>query len=987
MPQSQVEHAKESSAISRLVITLVIVAAIGFLIEILLMKGLAYVGSGLHEGTADVIDAILVALLVGPIAVAVVMIRHPRQDADPARLLSGRSGKAMAVGVFVIGVIAAASAATIAWRQIQASDEVRFHRLSDRLTTEVTRRFQIFEYGLQGARGLWRASKSVERGEFVEWVRSRDLKKEFYGATGMGFIHKVAPSQMDAFLRQTRQDGEPTFAVHPEQGVPGRDRYVIEFIEPITTNQQAMGFDIAIDDVRWRAANEAAMSGNPTMTAPVTLVQAPDEGASFLYLHAVYQNNTPLGTAEQRVAATLGWVYFPIVYSRVLRGAIETVDGELDFELLDGVSREKGALVYDEDGHLGLPGGGVVTKQDYRGRLFTRFDTVMAGQRQLILATSTSAKFAPASRGIVWGVLCGGILLSALAGGLIYAVSGTADRARELSMSKTREIERTTAALARSEAALRTTSRLARVGWWELDNVTKQLHWSDETRAIHRVGTDFQPTLESAIEFYAPEARHRIGNAVNDAILHRKPYDLELPLIAADGAKLWVRAQGEPVLRDGQVVSIFGAFQDVTEQVHSRQRAEDASRSKSEFLANMSHEIRTPMTAILGFTDLLAEDGDIARAPERRQDAIHTIRRNGQHLLALINDILDVSKIEAGKMTVEHIPTEIHRIIEDVMSLMRVRTQAKGITLSAVYGTEIPRVFMCDPVRVKQILVNLVGNAIKFTEKGGVTIRTTFDPVGPHGGTLTIAVQDTGVGMTDAQLARIFRPFSQADETMTRTFGGTGLGLTIARRLAELLGGEISVKSEYGKGSTFSVTLATGHVPVGDTWNPTGASISAVPELLRGAELPSLDGVRVLLAEDGVDNQRLISFFLTRAGVRLTIVENGKKVIEAMSAPGEDGTTLLDPPPFDLILMDMQMPELDGYSATRRLRTLGCRVPIVALTAHAMAGDRQVCLDAGCDDYTTKPIDRALLISVCARWASRAMLAHGRHGTSAGDRR
>jgi signal transduction histidine kinase/CHASE1-domain containing sensor protein/ActR/RegA family two-component response regulator len=950
-------------------VTLLIVAALGFLIEMLVMKGLGYFGNPENQHIADLLDATIVALLVGPIAAAVVLVRHPRKDIDSTQLLSGRAGKGLAILVFVIGMAAASGAAMIASRQIASADETRFHRLSERLAGEVSRRFQLFEYGLQGARGLWRASKSVERGEFADWVRSRDLKREFFGAMGMGFIRKVPVGEIEQFLARTRGDGEPGFSIRPAEIPAPLDRYVIEFIEPLATNQEAMGYDIGSEENRRRAADEAAATGRPTMTAPITLVQAIGDGPGFLFLHAVYRNNTPIGTTEQRIAATEGWVYFPILFKSVLEGTADTVDGELDFEIFYGSSRDIATMLYDDDKHLAGTER-VVAKRDYHDRKFSRFDTVTVGQRPLTLVTSTTDKFVAGSVAPVWGILCGGALLSALAGGLIYVISGTAQRATALAAAKTKEIERAAAALARNEAALRFTSRLASVGWWEFEVADKRVIWSEQTRRIHRVSDEFQPSLESAINFYAPEARSRISAALQNAIDHHKPFNLELPMFAADGTKLWVLAQGEPIIRDGVVVSVFGAFQDVTEQVVSRQKAEDASRSKSEFLANMSHEIRTPMTAILGFTDLLAEDGDIAQAPERRRDAIHTIRRNGQHLLTLINDILDVSKIEAGKMTVEHIPTEIHKIVEDVLSLMRVRTQAKGIGLSVVYGTEIPRSFRSDPVRIKQILVNLIGNAIKFTERGNVTIRVSFDPVGPHGGTLVLAVQDTGVGMTEAQLARIFRPFSQADETMTRTFGGTGLGLTIARRLAQLLGGEISVQSTHGKGSTFTVTLATGHIPVGETWNPTGATVSAVPQVARPEELPSLSGVRVLLAEDGIDNQRLISFFLTRAGAALTVVDNGKKAIEALSMAIADGTRLIEPAPFDLVLMDMQMPEIDGYSATRRLRTMGCTLPIVALTAHAMAGDRQVCLDAGCDDYTTKPIDRVALITMCARWAN-----------------
>ncbi len=982
MGQRSVEQGSIRSASSRMIWTIAIVIAIGFLIEMLMMKALVFLGSWTNGTKGDFLDSVMVALLVGPAAAAVVLIRHPRKDADATSMLAGNGGKGLAVLVFVVGSAAALGAGYVASRQIESTDETRFHRLSERLATEVSRRFQLFEYGLQGARGLWRASKSVERSEFVEWVRSRDLKREFSGALGMGFIRKVPAQQVNDFLARTRADGDPVFSIRPET-VADSNRYVIEFIEPITTNQEAVGYDIGSELERRKAADEASATGRPTISAPVTLVQAAHEGLGMLYLHAVYHNNTPLGTTEQRVAATQGWVYFPIVFKRVLEGAGEAADGELDFEVFDGSSRDTSTILFDADGHLS-GSAGVIGKRDYPSRRFVRFDTIMVGQRPLTLVTSSTSKFVSGSRGVVWGIMCGGVLLAGLTSGLVFAMSGTASRATALAAAKTQEIERATAALAKNESALRFTSRLASVGWWELEVPSNRLHWSDQTKLIHRVSSDFSPTLESAVQFYAPEARHRIATAVQEAIEQHKPFNLELPLIAADGAKLWVRAQGEPVIADDRVVAVCGAFQEVTEQVMSRQRAEDASRSKSEFLANMSHEIRTPMTAILGFTDLLSEDGDISRAPERRQDAIHTIRRNGQHLLTLINDILDVSKIEAGKMTVEHIPTEIHRVIEDVMSLMRIRTQSKGIGLSVVYGTEIPRVFNSDPVRVKQILVNLVGNAIKFTERGNVTIRVTFDPVGAHGGVLAVAVQDTGMGMTEAQLTRLFRPFTQADEAMTRTFGGTGLGLTIARRLAQLLGGDIHVQSVFGKGSTFTVTLATGHISVGDTWNPTGASIAAAPTQARTEQLPSLGGLRILLAEDGVDNQRLISFFLTRAGADLTIVENGKKVLDLLTVSSTDKAQVVEPSPFDMVLMDMQMPEIDGYSATRRLRTMGCTIPIIALTAHAMAGDRQACLDAGCDDYATKPIDRVGLIMMCARWAHGHSVKPG--GTATGSK-
>jgi signal transduction histidine kinase len=403
----------------------------------------------------------------------------------------------------------------------------------------------------------------------------------------------------------------------------------------------------------------------------------------------------------------------------------------------------------------------------------------------------------------------------------------------------------------------------------------------------------------------------------------------------------------------------------------ARDRAESATRAKSDFLANMSHEIRTPMTAILGFADVLLHEDGLDRAPPDRRRAIETIQRNGEHLLGVINDILDVSKIESGKMSVETIACSPFQIVEDVLALMRLRAEAKGLQLVKEYCFPIPAQIRSDPTRIRQILMNLVGNAVKFTEKGSIKIRTSYlaDPEAR----LAFDVVDTGVGMDPDQSSKLFQPFSQADSSTTRRFGGTGLGLTICKRLAEMLGGGISFTSALGVGTTFSFWVDAGcleGVSLRDCERSEPPRDAPIPhparrESDRKAPEP-IKGLHILLAEDGPDNQRLIAFLLRKGGAEVTIVENGRQAVDvATAAPAEQ-------PLFDLILMDMQMPEMDGYEAARLLRRLGYSEPIVALTANAMAGDRERCLAAGCDDFATKPIDKARLFETILRAAHRA---------------
>jgi len=400
----------------------------------------------------------------------------------------------------------------------------------------------------------------------------------------------------------------------------------------------------------------------------------------------------------------------------------------------------------------------------------------------------------------------------------------------------------------------------------------------------------------------------------------------------------------------------------------ARNAALAADKAKSEFLANMSHEIRTPLTAILGFTDELIDEAARTGHALGPDPALLTVKRNGHHLLAIVNDILDLARIEAGKLTVEDLPCAPLRIVADVVALLRPRAVEKQLRLDVRLRGPVPETIRSDATRLHQVLVNLVGNAIKFTEHGGVTVRLELLPATAErpAARLAIDVVDTGIGLAPESQSRIFEAFAQGDASLTRRHGGTGLGLTISRELARLLGGDITVESSSSSGSVFRASVATGPLDgvrlldasATESLRPTTpATVRPVPkglEPLRG---------RILIAEDGPDNQALISSLLRRAGLEVDLANDGQIACEKALAARDAGA------PFDLIVMDMQMPLMTGYEATAALRREGMTLPILALTAQAMTGDRDKCLAAGCDEYLSKPIDRGRLVELV-----RAML-------------
>lgn len=514
---------------------------------------------------------------------------------------------------------------------------------------------------------------------------------------------------------------------------------------------------------------------------------------------------------------------------------------------------------------------------------------------------------------------------------------------------------------------------VAKMGNWFVDLITDAVTWSKQLYSlVGRSEAEGPPGRKELLLGFLPDSADALHTAMASANRRGEPFSLVLQTSHLMNGVEHLRVEGR-ARRDenGIVVALFGTTMDVTEEVQAAERlrkarsdAEVASRSKSAFLANMSHEIRTPLTAILGFADLLRDEESADLPPRRRIQAVETIHSAGTHLLTVINDILDLSKIEADRMTIETIDTSLVALLCEVEDLMRPRATGKGITLETAFTTPVPDRILSDPTRLRQIIMNLVGNAIKFTEAGSVKMLVRV-AAREDRQDLVLEIIDTGTGMTEEQSGRLFEAFGQANEAVTRKYGGTGLGLTICRRLAGLMGGGVRlVSTDPGRGSTFEVEVPLELSP--------GAVMVSRPDsfkdrILQGAkstQMVRLEG-RILLAEDGLDNQRLISLYLRKAGANVELADNGKIALEQLREAAAKGA------PFDLLLTDMQMPEMDGYALAKTLRDEGSTLPIIALTANVMAEDRTRCLAAGCDDYATKPIHRDQLLTTCAEWLGK----------------
>jgi signal transduction histidine kinase/CheY-like chemotaxis protein len=515
--------------------------------------------------------------------------------------------------------------------------------------------------------------------------------------------------------------------------------------------------------------------------------------------------------------------------------------------------------------------------------------------------------------------------------------------------------------MTRQQDILEQMGQLAGVGAWEADLINEKLYWSAETKRIHEVDVDYEPDLESGINFYKEgENRERITLLVNKVIEQGGHFSDEFEVVTQKGNKKWVASKGKAELENGQCVRLIGAFQDISEQVYSRVELENrhkelslALEARSLFLANMSHEIRTPINGVMGMLQIL----ETSPLNSEQQQFLGLAKDSATSLLGIISDILDFTKVDSGKLTLEKLPVDLNQLLNNSVDIFNPLAKNKSIDVSKQFDSIQNIKVITDPTRLRQICSNLLSNAIKFTHQGQVTITTELSLHGNNQATLTIIVNDTGVGISKEQQTGLFSPFIQADESTTRKFGGTGLGLSITRKICQLLGGDVTVESTPNKGSTFTATI--------DVELLKNEAVKVDSPNIQ-PKTKDLSHIRVLVVEDNEINQMVIEEMLKQRKIAYKIVNDGVEALAILEQEAKHERL------FSLILMDCQMPNMDGYQATqhiRKLTTAIASIPIIALTANAMSGEREKCFACGMNEYLSKPVEQSKLYSMIEKFS------------------
>ncbi|MES2769021.1 MAG: CHASE domain-containing protein [Bdellovibrionota bacterium] len=923
--------------------------------------------------------------------------------------------------IFLLCISLTALATFYSYQRYISEQEARFERLTRSLTATIEQRFEIYIASLYHTRSLLKIYPDITLKKFDTFIEALKLDENFPGIRGIGYTPKILTNEIPIFERKISQRDFPGYKIHGGENknhLQNEVHYPVAAFHPMDEIvRKAMGYDTYSEPNRRAAMDRAIESGRPSATPRLEFMRGSDNQRKqgFIIYVPYFKSNMPIDTPEERRAAIAGFVYSTYrseVFFNFLSALHNGQKKQFHMEIYEGIHNSNEAPSQDQLIFKTIDEP--QTKENgIWGRTILKTTEVDVGNLKWTIHFSSLSGFTPIEiyRFPLYAAIFGFIISCLITLILLLSKNQSRMLMKDIELRQKAEHEladekRMVELISKIGLNLKAESDLKDIVQMVTDTATDLTdakfgaffyNTIDATGEILTLYTLSGAPPEAFSKFPMPRKTAIFGPTFDGAATIRSHDILKDPRYGKMGAPyhgmpaghLPVRSYLAAPVRSAKTGKVLGGlffghpepgiFTENAEKIveaisaqaavamdnanlyaelrETQIAAQDANQAKSNFLANMSHEIRTPLGIIIGYADLALEKQ--TKFPENLPEYLSTIKKNGEELTRIVGEVLDLSKIEANRLEIEKIKFNLPKFLDDVVSFLNLKAKEKGILLSLNKDANLPENIISDPTRLRQIITNLVGNAIKFTEKGSVTLFVrSLDNDKEF--KLAFTIEDTGIGISKDQKSKLFKPFSQADTSTTRKYGGSGLGLLLSRQLSRVMGGDLDIEwSEPLKGSRFVFTItaepAENHESIRVNWTqekPKNSSSSGVV---------NLSDKKILVVEDSVDNQFLIQHYLKIFQAQVQISNNGQEAIDEVEK--------FNP---DLILMDIQMPILDGYSATEQLRKLGFKKPIIALTAHAINDERDRALQSGFDDYLTKPLDKDLLAKTMQKFLAPA---------------